>query len=73
MVPEKREQLKGTARRLMDRFTVNDWDVARSVVEGLTNAGYDVEIEAEDAVIAPGAVMSKQWEIIAVYRREVKN
>jgi hypothetical protein len=72
MGPEKERQ-KGTARRLMDRFTVNDWEVARSVVEGLTNAGYDVEIEAEDAVMAPGAVMSKQREVIAVYRREVRN
>ncbi len=64
MGPEKERQ-KGTARRLME--------VARSVVEGLTNAGYDVEIEAEDAVMAPGAVMSKQREVIAVYRREVRN
>lgn len=64
------EKPKGTARRLVDKFTVNDWDVARSVMKGLTNAGYDVEIETEFTDMVPGITMNNRRQTITVYRRE---
>lgn len=36
------EREQGTARVLFDRFKVNNGEVSRAVVDGLTAAGYDV-------------------------------
>lgn len=64
------EREQGMARVLFDRFKVNNSDVSRAVVDGLTAAGYDVDI-------VPGFTMGgvlgepvPQGDIITVYRKE---
>ena len=47
------ERHGGTSRKLLDRFTVNDWNVAQIIKSGLKNAGYDVETETELVYIVP--------------------
>ena len=64
------ERERGTARVLLDRFKVNNEGVSRAVVDGLTAAGYDVEI-------VPGFTLGgiygepvPQGAILTVYRKE---
>lgn len=40
----EKEQARGTARVWLDEITVNDFDTERAIVDGLTAAGYDVEV-----------------------------
>lgn len=63
------ERERGTARVLFDRFKVNNDDVSRAVVDGLTAAGYDVEIVPGFTL---GGVLGEpvpQGDIITVYRK----
>ena len=65
--PNEREQ--GTARVLFDRFKVNNGEVSRAVVDGLTAAGYDVDIVPGFTL---GGVLGEpvpQGDIITVYRK----
>jgi hypothetical protein len=64
------EREPGTARVLFDRFKVNNDDVSRAVVKGLTAAG-------DDGEIVPGFTLGgvygepvPQGDIITVYRKE---
>lgn len=41
------EREKGTVRVLADRIQINNRDIEPAVVQGLTGAGFDVEIEPE--------------------------
>lgn len=43
----EKEQARGTARVWLDEITVNDFDTERAIVDGLTAAGYDVEVMPE--------------------------
>lgn len=64
------ERERGTARVLFDRFKVNNGEVSRAVVGGLTAAGFDVEIVPGFAL---GGVLGEpvpQGDIITVYRKE---
>lgn len=64
------EREQGTARVLFDRFKVNNGDVSRAVVDGLTAAGYDVDIVPGFTL---GGVLGEpvpQGDIITVYRKE---
>lgn len=64
------ERERGTARVLLDRFKVNNEGVSRAVVDGLTAAGYDVEIVPG---FTRGGVYGEpipQGEILTVYRKE---
>lgn len=68
--PKERE--RGKVRVLLDRFKVNDSEVFSAVIDGLTAAGYDVEIARGFTL---GAVMGEplpQGAIITVYRKERK-
>lgn len=63
------EREQGTARVLFDRFKVNNGDVSRAVVDGLTAAGYDVDIVPGFTL---GGVLGEpvpQGDIITVYRK----
>ena len=63
------EREPGTARVLFDRFKVNNGDVSRAVVDGLTAAGYDVDIVPGFTL---GGVLGEpvpQGDIITVYRK----
>lgn len=66
------EREQGTARVLFDRFKVNNGDVSRAVVDGLTAAGYDVDIVPGFTL---GGILGEplpQGAIITVYRKERK-
>ena len=63
------EREQGTARVLFDRFKVNNGEVSRAVVDGLTAAGYDVDIVPGFTL---GGVLGEpvpQGDIITVYRK----
>lgn len=63
------EREQGTARVLFDRFKVNNGDVSRAVVDGLTAAGYEVDIVPGFTL---GGVLGEpvpQGDIITVYRK----
>ena len=63
------ERGQGTARVLFDRFKVNNGEVSRAVVDGLTAAGYDVDIVPGFTL---GGVLGEpvpQGDIITVYRK----
>ena len=63
------EREQGTGRVLFDRFKVNNGDVSRAVVDGLTAAGYDVDIVPGFTL---GGVLGEpvpQGDIITVYRK----
>ena len=63
------EREQGTAHVLFDRFKVNNGDVSRAVVDGLTAAGYDVDIVPGFTL---GGVLGEpvpQGDIITVYRK----
>ena len=54
---------------LFDRFKVNNGEVSRAVVDGLTAAGYDVDIVPGFTL---GGVLGEpvpQGDIITVYRK----
>lgn len=64
------ERERGKVRVMLDRFKVNDSEVFSAVVDGLTAAGYDVEIAHGFTL---GGVMGEpvpQGDIITVYRKE---
>ena len=66
------EREQGTARVLFDRFKVNNGEVSRAVVDGLTAAGYDVDIVPGFTL---GGILGEplpQGAIITVYRKERK-
>ena len=59
----------GKVRVLLDRFKVNDSEVFSAVIDGLTAAGYDVEIARGFTL---GGVLGEpvpQGDIITVYRK----
>lgn len=63
------EREQGTARVLFDRFKVNNDDVSHAVADGLTAAGYDVDIVPGFTL---GGVLGEpvpQGDIITVYRK----
>lgn len=63
------EREHGTARVMFDRFKVNNSDISRAVVDGLTAAGYDVDIVPGFTL---GGVLGEpvpQGDIITVYRK----
>lgn len=63
------EREQGTAPVLFDRFKVNNGEVSRAVVDGLTAAGYDVDIVPGFTL---GGVLGEpvpQGDIITVYRK----
>lgn len=65
--PKERE--RGKVRVLLDRFKVNDSEVFSAVIDGLTAAGYDVEIARG---LTLGGVLGEpvpQGDIITVYRK----
>ena len=64
------EREPGTARVLFDRFKVNNDDVSRAVVKGLTAAGYDVEIVPGFTLGGVYGEPVPQGDIITVYRKE---
>lgn len=64
------EREPGTARVLFDRFKVNNDDVSRAVVKGLTAAGYDVEIVPGFTLGGVYGEPVPQGAILTVYRKE---
>jgi|GEM_PF-3764879 len=39
------EQTRGTVRRLVDKFSVKDYEAAHAAIDGLTAAGFDVDVK----------------------------
>ncbi len=39
------EQIRGTVRRLVDKFSVRDYEAAHAAIDGLTAAGFDVDVK----------------------------
>lgn len=65
--PNERE--RGKVRVMFDQFKVNNSDISRVVVDGLTAAGYDVDITPGFTL---GGVLGEpvpQGDIITVYRK----
>lgn len=63
------EREQGTARVLFDRFKVNNGEVSRAVVDGLTAAGYDVDIVPGFTLGGVLGELVPQGDIITVYRK----
>lgn len=66
------ERERGTARVLLDRFKVNNDDVSYAVADGLTAAGYDVDIVPGFTLGGVYGEPIPQGAIITVYRKERK-
>lgn len=68
----EQEKKKGTVRVQVEQFKVKEYDVARAAIEGLTAAGFDVEVKP----FTPYREKTGQrlpeytYQTITVYRKE---
>lgn len=63
------ERERGTARAMLDQFKVRDCDVQRAVIDGLTAAGFDVELAPGFDLDNPLAEVVQRGAILTVYRK----
>lgn len=63
------ERERGTARVILDQFKVRDCDVQRAVIDGLTAAGFDVELAPGFDLDNPLAEVVRRGAILTVYRK----
>lgn len=63
------ERERGTVRVAVDRFKINNHEAARAAVDGLTAAGFDVDIVPGFEIGVLGNP-EPQGDIVTVYRKE---
>ena len=68
-MPEINEWERGTARMKLDQFKICDREVSRAVVDGLTAAGYDVEIAPGFDFNNPRAEPEQKGDILTVFQK----
>lgn len=66
------EQPRGTVRRWVDQFKVRDYEAAHAAVEGLTAAGFDVDVKPFTPFYEKTGVPRPEltYQTITVYRKE---
>ena len=68
-MPEINERERGTARVKLDQFKVSDCGVSRAVIDGLTAAGYDVEIAPGFSFDNPCAEPERKGDILTIFQK----
>lgn len=68
----RNEQPRGTVRRFIEQFKIRDYEAARAAVDGLTVAGFDVDIKPFTPYNGRTGEPRPEFTylVIKVYRRE---